>query len=93
MKTGARKSWVGTASPAPCPVPRIGRDSAAMREAKPRLTQLMELRDQQRADDFGTSQLLRKRHRMRKKQVRGCAARPTVVAIRLPGPWWCRYRS
>ena len=63
-----------------------GRDSAAMREAKPRLTQLMELRDQQRADDFGTSQLLRKRHRTRKKQVRGCAARPTVVAIHLPGP-------
>ena len=49
-----------------------GRDNAVMNEAKPRLTQLMELRDQQRADDYSTSQLLRKRHRARKKQVRTC---------------------
>jgi coiled-coil domain-containing protein 130 len=51
-----------------------GRDSAAMREAKPRLTQLMELRDRQRADDFATSQLLRKRHRSRKKEETAAAA-------------------
>lgn len=51
-----------------------GRDIAAMREAKPRLTQLMELRDRQRADDFGTSQLLRKRHRSRKKVETAAAA-------------------
>ena len=51
-----------------------GRDLAAMREAKPRLTQLMELRDRQRADDFGSSQLLRKRHRSRKKVETAAAA-------------------
>jgi coiled-coil domain-containing protein 130 len=51
-----------------------GRDTAVMNEAKPRLTQLIELRDQQRADDYSTSQLLRKRHRSRKKQEQAAAA-------------------
>ena len=44
------------------------RDQAVVREAKPRLSQLIDLRDRQRSDDFSTSQKLRKNLRQRKRE-------------------------
>eukprot|EP01052_Picozoa_sp_SAG31_P038355 SAG31_NODE_5109_length_2739_cov_2.238636_3_plen_309_part_00 len=44
------------------------RDEAAVRESKPRLSQLIDLRFQQGSDDFSMSQKLRQQMRQRKKQ-------------------------
>eukprot|EP01047_Picozoa_sp_COSAG01_P038825 COSAG01_NODE_3170_length_6472_cov_2.238820_4_plen_313_part_00 len=51
-----------------------GHDSAARRQAVPRLQQLLELRDQQHGDDFGASQQLRRAHRSRRHREAEAAA-------------------
>jgi len=57
-----------------------GRDSRTVREAQPRLARLLDLRDDQRKDDFGSSQALRRQHRERKKQASAAAAAAQAAA-------------
>ena len=66
------------------------RDVAAVRESQPRLERLLDLQDDQRMDDFGSSQRLRRLHRTRKKQVLPTPWCSVTHPVSLGGPCWRR---